>query len=162
MTTVLQSHVEEPGKIVISAKLFGDIVRRLPNDQVTISVDDNNRMTIVSGESTFTITGIPAEEYPDLPTVHDEDAITVPQGMLKNMIRQTIFAVAENDAKPIHTGTLFEPVSYTHLQMPFRRYHPLLLLLSSTVKRSFIQHLIFSSFSFGCCLPFPDSAHSRR
>lgn len=108
MTTVLQSHVEEPGKIVISAKLFGDIVRRLPNDQVTISVDDNNRMTIVSGESTFTITGIPAEEYPDLPTVHDEDAITISQGMLKNMIRQTIFAVAESDAKPIHTGTLFE------------------------------------------------------
>lgn len=108
MTTVLTSDVEESGKIVVSAKLFGDIVRRLPSDRVSIAVDDSNMMTILSGESNFSIAGIPAEEYPDLPTVHDEDAVTIPQAMLKSMIRQTIFAVAENDAKPIHTGTLFE------------------------------------------------------
>lgn len=108
MTTVLLSNVEEKGKIVVSAKLFGDIIRRLPNDQVTITVDENNMTTIVSGESTFSIAGIPAEEYPDLPTVHDDEAVTVPQHLLKSMIRQTIFAVAEGDAKPIHTGTLFE------------------------------------------------------
>lgn len=108
MTTVIESQVEESGKIVVSAKLFGDIVRRLPDDQVTVSVDENHMTTIVSGESTFSIAGIPAEEYPDLPTVYDETAVTLPQPMLKSMIRQTIFAVAESDAKPIHTGTLFE------------------------------------------------------
>lgn len=108
MTTVILSNVEEKGKIVVSAKLFGDIIRRLPDDRVTITVDENNMTTIVSGESTFSIAGIPAEEYPDLPTVHDDEAVTVPQSVLKSMIRQTIFAVAENDAKPIHTGTLFE------------------------------------------------------
>ena len=108
MTTVILSNVTEKGKIVVSAKLFGDIIRRLPAEQVSITVDENNMTTIVSGDSTFSIAGIPAEEYPDLPTVYDESAVTLPQAMLKSMIRQTIFAVAESDAKPIHTGTLFE------------------------------------------------------
>lgn len=108
MTTEILSTVMEKGKIVVSAKLFGDIIRRLPDDHVTITVDDSNMTTIVSGDSTFSIAGIPAEEYPDLPSVYDEEAVTVPQHLLKSMIRQTIFAVAESDAKPIHTGTLFE------------------------------------------------------
>ncbi len=108
MTTSLDCNVAELGDIVLSAKLFGDIIRRLPDALVTISVDDGNLTTIVSGESTFSIAGISAEEYPDLPVIHDGETITVSQRVLKSMIRQTIFAVAESDAKPIHTGTLFE------------------------------------------------------
>lgn len=108
LTTEIACSVEERGKTVVSAKLFGDIIRRLPSDTVTISVEDNDQMTIVSGESTFSIAGMNAEEYPDLPSVYDENAVTIPQSVLKSMIKQTIFAVAETDAKPIHTGTLFE------------------------------------------------------
>ena len=108
MTTLLEGQTEEPGKIVLSAKLFGDIVRRLPADTVTISVDGKNMTTIISGSSEFSIAGIPAEEYPDLPSIHGDNTVEIPQALLKSMIRQTIFAVAETDAKPIHTGTLFE------------------------------------------------------
>lgn len=108
MTTVIPCPVTQRGEIVVNAKLFGDIIRRLPSDSVTVTIDESMMMTIVSGDSTFTIAGMPATEYPDLPTVHDENAVTVPQKLLKSMIRQTIFAVAETDAKPIHTGTLFE------------------------------------------------------
>ena len=108
MTTTVECPVEETGSTVVGAKLFGDIIRRLPSDQVSISVDENNTMTILSGESSFTIVCMASEDYPELPTVYDESAVTVPQKLLKSMIRQTIFAVAESDAKPIHTGTLFE------------------------------------------------------
>lgn len=108
MTTRIEAEVEEPGSVVLSARLFGDIVRRLPADSVRLTVDAKNVTTIVSGPAEFSIVGIPAEEYPELPAVTGETSFRVAQGMLKSMIRQTIFAVAENDAKPIHTGTLFE------------------------------------------------------
>ena len=108
MTTFLEATVEEPGSVVLSARLFGDIVRRLPGDTVHLAVDEKNITTIKSGASEFSIVGIPADEYPDLPSIGSEKSVTVSQSLLKGMIRQTIFAVAESDAKPIHTGTLFE------------------------------------------------------
>ena len=94
--------------MVLNARLFGDIVRRLPADTVSLSVDKKETALIVSGASEFSITGIPAEEYPDLPSIQEESPVELPQAMLKSMIRQTLFAVAETDAKPVHTGTLFE------------------------------------------------------
>lgn len=108
MTTTLEGQIEEPGSLVLGAKLFSDIVRRLPGDTVSLASDDKHVTTIVSGPAEFSIAGIPAEEYPDLPHVYNENPIELPQPLLKGMIRQTIFAVAETDAKPIHTGTLFE------------------------------------------------------
>lgn len=108
MTTTLSAKVEEAGSVVLSARLFGDIVRRLPGDEVTLSVDEKNVASIVSGASDFSIAGIPAEEYPELPSVSGETSIEVPNGILKSMIRQTLFAVSESDMKPVHTGTLFE------------------------------------------------------
>lgn len=108
MTTTLEGQIEEPGSLVLGAKLFADIVRRLPGDTVEISADSKLVTSIVSGPAQFSIAGIPSEEYPDLPSVHSDQSIELPQALLKSMIRQTIFAVAETDAKPIHTGTLFE------------------------------------------------------
>ena len=108
MTTSLEGQIEEPGRVVLNARLFGDIVRRLPADTVSLSVDKKETALIVSGASEFSITGIPAEEYPDLPSIQEESPVELPQAMLKSMIRQTLFAVAETDAKPVHTGTLFE------------------------------------------------------
>lgn len=108
MTTQMEANVEEKGKIVLSARLFGDIVRRLPAETVELSVDPKNITTIKSGPSEFSIVGIPAEEYPELPSITGETSIQIEHSVLKGMIRQTIFAVAESDAKPIHTGTLFE------------------------------------------------------
>lgn len=108
MTTALEGQIIEPGRIVLSARLFGDIVRRLPAEDVLLTVDDKNMTTIVSGASEFSIAGIPAEEYPDLPVIHGDHTMELPQALLRSMIRQTLFAVAETDAKPIHTGVLFE------------------------------------------------------
>jgi DNA polymerase-3 subunit beta len=108
MTTKIEAKVEEWGSIVLSARLFGDIVRRLPADSVSLTVDDKNMATIQSGPANFSIAGIPAQEYPELPTIMGETPFYIASNLLKSMIRQTIFAVAESDAKPIHTGTLFE------------------------------------------------------
>jgi DNA polymerase-3 subunit beta len=108
MTTEISADIEETGTVVLSAKLFGDIVRRLPDDSVHIETDEKNITSIRSGQSHFSIVGIPAEEYPELPQISGERSIKIANQVLKDMIRQTIFAVAESNAKPIHTGTLFE------------------------------------------------------
>ncbi|HEX3025981.1 MAG TPA: DNA polymerase III subunit beta [Clostridia bacterium] len=108
MTTKMEARVEESGSVVLSARLFGDIVRRLPADSVNLSVDAKNITSIKSGPAEFSIVGIPADEYPELPSVTGETSIKIAHNVLKSMIRQTLFAVAESDAKPIHTGTLFE------------------------------------------------------
>ena len=108
MTTELPADVKEPGSIVMGAKLFGDIVRRLPSQKVMFSSDEKLITQIESGEAKFSVAGIPAEEYPELPHINGEKSVSLPSSTLKGMIRQTLFAVAENDAKPVHTGTLFE------------------------------------------------------
>lgn len=107
ITTVIPAFVMEPGKAVLSAKLFSDIVRRTPAETVTVSVDEKNMATLESGYSRFSIIGIPAEEFPELPKLSDSIQISLPGALLKSMIRQTLFAIAESDAKPIHQGSLF-------------------------------------------------------
>lgn len=107
MTTSIPARVTESGRAVLSAKLFSDIVRRTPSDNISINVDDKNMASIESGVSRFSIIGIPAEEFPEMPKVDDGQNIRLPGSVLKSMIRQTVFAVAENDAKPIHQGSLF-------------------------------------------------------
>ena len=106
ITTVIPAFVMEPGKAVLSAKLFSDIVRRTPAETVTVSVDEKNMATLESGYSRFSIIGIPAEEFPELPKLSDSTQICLPGALLKSMIRQTLFAIAESDAKPIHQGSL--------------------------------------------------------
>lgn len=108
MTTKIESEVTESGSIILNAKLLGDIVRRLPGETVDLFTDEKNITAIKSGPSDFSIVGIPAEEYPELPSITDETSIKIANSILKSMIRQTIFAVSESDAKPVHTGTLFE------------------------------------------------------
>lgn len=107
ITTVIPAFMMEPGKAVLSAKLFSDIVRRTPAETVTVSVDEKNMATLESGYSRFSIIGIPAEEFPELPKLSDSTQISLPGALLKSMIRQTLFAIAESDAKPIHQGSLF-------------------------------------------------------
>ena len=107
ITTVIPAFVMEPGKAVLSAKLFSDIVRRTPAETVTVSVDEKNMATLESGYSRFSIIGIPAEEFPELPKLSDSTQICLPGALLKSMMRQTLFAIAESDAKPIHQGSLF-------------------------------------------------------
>ena len=105
MKTTIKANIAEPGKAVLSAKLFGEIVRRLPADDVHLTTDESNITVIQSGPSEFSLVGIPAEEYPELPAIPEDDSIEITHSLLKSMIKQTIYAVADNDSRPIHTET---------------------------------------------------------
>lgn len=102
--------VKEPGAIAISSKMFGEIIRRFSDNDVTISVDiSNNVMLLKSGSSEFNIQGLNASEYPTVPEVDENYRFSVKQSVLKRMIRKTIYAVSQNESrKPILTGSLFE------------------------------------------------------
>ncbi|WP_418778430.1 DNA polymerase III subunit beta [Hominenteromicrobium sp.] len=108
MQTELPAIISAPGAIILTAKLFAEIVRRSPDEDITIDVDDRNTATITSGVSCFTIIGMDSAEFPELPKITDADTIKMPQELLKSMIRQTLFAVADSTAKPIHQGSLFK------------------------------------------------------
>jgi len=106
--TQIPAEVAVPGAIVLNARLLGEIIRKLPDDIVVISVAEDNMATIVCGPSNFNIPGTPASDYPDLPSVDGKSAFSLPQNTLKRMIAETIFAVSDNESQPIHTGSLFE------------------------------------------------------
>lgn len=105
--TSIDADVAQSGQIVLNARLFGDIVRKLPGDEVVLETDERFQTIIRSGAAVFSIMGIDASEYPEIPTVHDGDEITLSETMLKSMIRQTLFAVAQTDIRPVHTGVQF-------------------------------------------------------
>lgn len=108
ITTTIEAEVYEPGEIVLTAKLFSEIIRKLPGEEVSLSCNEQKNTTIRSGSSEFTIIGFSSEMYPELPTIKDGAAMTLPQNVLKSMIRQTLFAVAQTDTRPVHTGVKFE------------------------------------------------------
>jgi len=106
--TFIEANVEEPGSIVLNSKLFGEIIRRLPDGIVEISTDLRGMTNIKCGKSEFSIMGIDSNEYPELPEVDNEKHIELPQNILKKMINETLFAVSDNDSRPVYMGTLFE------------------------------------------------------
>jgi len=110
--TTAEASVKEEGCLVVSARLFGDIVRSLPDDMVKVTTE-GKMVNITCGLSDFHIMGTDPEEFPDLPSVDDGVALFIKQGKLKSMISQTIFAVSDNESRPIHTGSLFEVVDGT-------------------------------------------------
>ena len=109
ISTTIAATVREPGEIVLSARMFGDIVRKMPGDQLSI-ISDTKFNTIIRNDVTeFSIMGMSAADYPDIPKVEDGVSFSMSQTVLKSMVRQTIFAVAApTDPRPIYTGTKFE------------------------------------------------------
>ncbi|MBQ2092428.1 MAG: DNA polymerase III subunit beta [Clostridia bacterium] len=108
INTSVEAKVEEPGSIIINARILCDILRKLPAETVRIEADARQICVISCGEVEYKIVGIAAEEYPELPTVTGGYPIIVESGVLENMVRQTIFAVSKNDSKIVHTGIKFE------------------------------------------------------
>ncbi len=109
ITTTVPAVVKETGEIVFSSRLFGDIVRKMPGEKVVLASDPKGNTIIQSDVTSFTITGISSEDFPELPKVDDGAGFTLSQQVIKSMIRQTIFAVAQpNDPRPIYSGTKFE------------------------------------------------------
>ena len=103
-------NVIEGGSIALSSKMFGEIIRKLPDDEISINInEDNNITTIKCGKSEFNIQGLSAAEYPAVPEVNGTYQFTLKQSLLKKMIRKSSFAAAINDIKrPIINGVLFE------------------------------------------------------
>ena len=102
ITTDIEATIKEEGEIVVSAKLFLDIVRRLPEEIVFIETDERMVTYIACGKVNYQIVGMSSVEYPDLPSFEQNAKI------LLDMIRQTVYAVSENTSKPIYTGSLYE------------------------------------------------------
>ena len=131
ITYDIDADVVEPGSCILPSKLFGDIVRRLPEGPVTVVVDPAFKVSIRAGFASFTISAEDAEDYPELPDVNDGRPIQIPQNKLKELISGTIFAVADNQARPIHNGVKFEvsdtsvtTVAVDGFRLARRTYHP--------------------------------------
>ena len=105
----VEAEVKEPGAIVLSARLLGEILRKMPDDMVTVASVGSWSVNITCGPTKFEeIKGSSDEDFPELPTVSAGSNLVLSQGDLRAMIGQTIFAVSDNESRPIHTGALFE------------------------------------------------------
>jgi len=131
ITYEIEAEVSDPGQCILPAKLFGDIVRRLPEGPVTVVVDDAYKISIRAGYASFTISAESSDDYPELPDVNDGKPIRIPQNKLKELISGTLFAVSENQGRPIHTGVKFEvtedsitAVAVDGFRLARRTWHP--------------------------------------
>lgn len=108
INTTLEANVVEPGAIVINAKVISDIIRKLPEGNVTFDISGTS-VSIISGAAQYSIMGIDADDYPELPSVSGGYPLFLNEAVLQSMISQTLFAVADNEStKPVHTGLKFE------------------------------------------------------
>ncbi len=96
--------IKQPGSIVLQARFFSEIVKKLPTDSVEIEVHNNLQTIIRSGKSKFNLNGLDAEEYPHLPQISEEHVFKIPTDLLKGLIRQTVFSVSTSETRPILTG----------------------------------------------------------
>lgn len=108
INTVIPVISADKGEICVNSRLFSDIVKRMPTEEIEINIDENLTCTIVGGATEYSIKALSAAEYPAIPELGEGDEITVSQGTLKSLINGTVFAVSTNDIKPILKGELFE------------------------------------------------------
>lgn len=106
--TVVEGAVIKEGRIAVNAKVFSEIIRKLPESEVTVSVDDNYSIEILCEKSKFRISGRSGEEFPDLPEIDRVQGITISQFNLKEVIRQTAFSIADSETNKVMTGELFQ------------------------------------------------------
>ncbi|MBQ3407846.1 MAG: DNA polymerase III subunit beta [Clostridia bacterium] len=108
---VINCEVKEEGAIVINATMFSEIIRKLPNTEITIYVNDNSLLVIECEGSLYKLATMNPNEFPELPQINIENSIQIEQNILKEMIRRTIFAVSTEENRPIFTGCLFEIIN---------------------------------------------------
>lgn len=132
ITVTIPAEIEAYGSCVMPAKLFFDIIRKLPEGEVSVSVDEEFKVQIRAGITSFTFTAMTAEDYPELPDVEYENAIKLPQRELKAMISGTIFSTSEDKARrAVFTGCMIEVqndsitmVAVDGYRLSMRRYFP--------------------------------------
>lgn len=105
--TIVKGKIEEEGIIAINAKIFSEIIRKLPDNDVTIDISKDYVTKIQCEKSKFNITGRNGSEFPALPVIEKDNKIRISQFTLREMIRQTVFSISESDANKLMTGELF-------------------------------------------------------
>ena len=106
--TLIEGDIVEKGQIALDAKIFLEIVRKLPDNDVTILTDNSLKTVISCEKAKFTIIGKSGEDFSYLPSIERIDSVIMSQFTLKEVIRQTIFSIADNDNNKLMTGELFE------------------------------------------------------
>ena len=107
--TLVPGIIEEEGSVAINAKLFCDMIRKFPNEDVTITVNNSNYdISIICGKANFHLIGQSGEDFTYLPVIEKAECITISQFTLKELIRQTIFSIAANENNKTMTGEYFE------------------------------------------------------
>ena len=107
---ILEANVEEQGSTVVNAVMFSEIIRKLPNSEIQIKINENNLLEIECENCLYKLATMNPEEFPELPKISIDYSVHLEQTTLKNMIRKTIFAVSTEENRPIFTGSLFEVV----------------------------------------------------
>jgi len=106
--TYIKGTIIENGTVALNAKIFSEIIRKLPDNEVSITSNSSYMTEIVCEKARFSISGRSAEEFPDLPAISKENPLSLSQFTLKEVIRQTVFSISDNDNVKIMTGELFE------------------------------------------------------
>ncbi|TAH71513.1 MAG: DNA polymerase III subunit beta [Anaerolineaceae bacterium] len=106
--TIVKGNMIEEGTVALNAKVFSEIVRRLPENEVNIATDDNYVTEIICEKAKFSIVGRSGEEFPALPEIEKEKPLSLSQFTLKEIIRQTVFSISDNESNKIMTGELFD------------------------------------------------------
>ena len=114
--TILEGDIQEKGVIAIDAKIFSEIVRKLPDNDVTIETDSNFQMLISCEKARFNIAGKSGEDFSYLPYIEKTEPVIISQFSLREVIKQTIFSISDNESNKIMTGELFE-ISGNHLKV---------------------------------------------
>ena len=106
--TIIEGDIKEPGSVAVNAKVFFEIIRKLPYNEVSISVNENLTMNISCGKAKFNIPVKDTEEFPYLPKIVKDKSVLISQFTLKEVIRQTVFSISDNENTKVMTGELFE------------------------------------------------------
>lgn len=114
--TKIEGEIAERGVIALDAKIFSEIVRKLPDSDVVIETDASFKTTITCEKAKFNIVGKSGDDFSYIPYIDRNEAITLSQFTLKEVIRQTIFSIADNDNNKLMTGELFE-IEENHLKV---------------------------------------------
>ncbi len=104
----VEADIIKGGSAVINAKIFSDIIRKMPNGTIKITIDEKNITNIKCKSTEFDIVALSADDFPSLPTIEGGKTINIKANVLKSMIKQTLFSISQSDTKPVHTGSLFE------------------------------------------------------
>jgi len=108
MTCAIPVDVSAPGAVTVPERILQDVISSLPEGEITLRADERNMLALSSGKSNYTIHGLPADEYPALPTVTSEMMMAMPAPMLLELIRKVLFAASHDEARVVLTGCLFQ------------------------------------------------------